>query len=242
MSKKLEINPNKVVVFSGAGISVESKLPAFRMDSGSLWNNYDPEKVATASALKNDPRAVIDFFNNLKLKMDAATPNSAHFAIAELEKHYDVIVITTNLDNLHEKSGSTNVLHVHGDISKARSQIDSSIEYKLMPDQLISYGQRCELDAQIRPDVVLFGEIVTKYSEAKRHFRDAARVLVVGSSLSVVPTSNMIKAARGRAQKYIVTPDVIKQPFGFKHYPETATCAVPMICSKWIKEFQELSL
>lgn len=233
MAKK-EVNKNKIVVFSGAGISVESGIPTFRMDSDSLWNNHDPSEVATAGALRKNPEKVIKFTNDLKEICRKAEPNEAHKAIAALEEFYEVVVITTNLDNLHERAGSTNVIHIHGDITKARSQVDNSLIEK--GSELIKIGETCQHGVQVRPDIVLFGESVDKVTEAKQEFKDAGRVIVVGTSLSVMPAANIPKAARGRALKVLINPALMRVPYGYRHIPERATTALPRIVKRWLNE------
>lgn len=238
MSKR-EINKKKIVVFSGAGVSVESGIPAFRFDSNSLWNNHDPNEVATYGAWKHSPERVIGFVNDLKAICLDAEPNEAHKAIAALEEFYEVVVITTNLDNLHERAGSTNVIHIHGDITKARSQVDDALINK--KSEMIKIGELCEHGEQIRPDIVLFGEEVCKIQEAKAELKDAGRVIVVGTSLSVKPASGIPKAARGRAIKVLINPAMMKVPYGFRQIPEKATRALPRIASRWIDEAKNQS-
>nr|WP_229648954.1 Sir2 family NAD-dependent protein deacetylase [Vibrio splendidus]MCC4879462.1 NAD-dependent protein deacylase [Vibrio splendidus] len=232
---KQPINPNKIVVFTGAGVSVESGIPTFRFGDDALWANHDVDEVATKGALKRNPGKVISFFNDRKLEMLSAKPNVAHKAIAELEKRYEVVVITTNLDNLHEQAGSTNVIHVHGNTMNARSSVDESLVYP-MGDKPIEIGMVCAHGEQLRPDIVLFDEEVHLKLAAQNELKDAAKVLIVGSSLSVKPISTIFKAARGGAEKIIVAPDFVKRPFGFKHIYAKATEYVPQVCARWMRD------
>ncbi|MEO1148168.1 MAG: Sir2 family NAD-dependent protein deacetylase [Cyanobacteria bacterium J06638_22] len=178
-----EIAPDKIVVLSGAGISAESGLQTFR-DADGLWHEYSIEDVATLEAWEKNPRLVLDFYNMIRAKVWDVEPNPAHLEIAQLESKYNVVVITQNVDNLHERAGSTHIIHVHGEITKACSSIDRSLIYDL-GDTPIKIGDICEKGSQLRPAVVWFGEDILSYGVARQHFQTAARVLVVGTSLSV---------------------------------------------------------
>ncbi|WP_425263808.1 Sir2 family NAD-dependent protein deacetylase [Vibrio owensii] len=231
---KKDINFNKVVVFTGAGVSAESGLKTYR-DIDGLWYNHNINDVATKAAFKRDPEAVINFWNYLKGEISAAEPNEAHKAIAKLEAKYEVVVITTNVDDLHERAGSSHVIHIHGDITKARSPIDPDLKYDLGPEG-IEFGKLCDMGGQLRPDVVLFDEAVPGVTEARAQLKDAGKVLIIGSSLSVAPACNIFKAVRGRAEKKLVGFKVKKLPFGFTMYREKATEAVPRIINKWLRD------
>ncbi|EGR2229320.1 Sir2 family NAD-dependent protein deacetylase [Vibrio parahaemolyticus] len=231
---KPEVNHRKIVVFTGAGISLAAGIPTFRFGEDALWANHKVSEVATASALRKNPEAVISFFNDRKADILQAEPTQAHIAIANLEEKYEVVVITTNLDNLHEKAGSTNVIHVHGNIMNARSAVDSSLVYP-MGDKPICIGDLCEHGAQLRPDVVLFDENVELKSVAQKELKDAGKVVIIGSSLSVKPICNIFKAARGRADKYLVAPDRIKPPYGFKPIYAKAEEYIPRLCKRWME-------
>lgn len=232
MSKKLDIDYNKIVVFTGAGVSVESGLKTYNEDTGH-WHDTPVGKVATKSALNNNPKTVIDFWNDRKKEMIAAKPNAAHVAIAELEKYFDVVVITTNLDNLHEKAGSTNVIHIHGDINFARSQVDLS-ERLYVGDTLLTPSMRCTHGERLRPDVVMYDEVPYDMDKAFNEIKTASKVMVVGSSLSVKPACNIPKKARGRADKLIIAHSVHKIPYGFRILRDSASFAVPKVVERWI--------
>lgn len=228
-----EIDPNKIVVFTGAGISAESGLKTFR-DSDGLWNNHLVDDVATPAGWQRDPSLVLDFYNDLKQQIYAAEPNVAHKAIASLESRYDVVVITQNIDNLHERAGSSNVIHLHGEIVKAQSSLDSSIVYD-KGDKPILMGERCELRSQLRPNVVWFGENILHQEAASKHFKTAARVLVVGSSLSVFPAAGLLKKARHRAEKIIVGLELSKRIYGYSFLKATAGSMVPYVVNCWLE-------
>ncbi|WP_210498380.1 SIR2 family NAD-dependent protein deacylase [Vibrio crassostreae] len=229
---KPEINPKKIVVFTGSGVSAASGLATFR-DQNGLWNNFNVEEVASLRGYKKNPEKVIQFYNDRKKEMMAAKPNAAHRAIADLEKKFEVVVITTNIDTLHEAAGSSNVIHIHGNITNARSSLDPELIYPL-GDNPIEMGQTCEHGEQLRPDVVFFGESVDKYPMAREELKDAARVLVVGSSFTVKPASSMFKAARGRADKLIVCLDIQKKPYGFRIVRERAEDFLPHLVQRWL--------
>ena len=227
-----EINKNKIVVFTGAGISAESGLKTFR-DSGGLWNDYVVEDVATVNAWIRNPRLVLDFYNERRNDVRKAEPNAAHLAIAELQSKYEVIVVTQNVDDLHERAGSKNVIHVHGEITKARSCSDDEQLFDIGYEP-IKFGQLCENGNQIRPHIVWFGEDVIRYDESRDHFKTAGRILVVGTSLTVYPVANLLKQARHRAEKVIVALDVEKIPFGYTFIRAKAANMVPHITQKWL--------
>ena len=234
MSNKPPINPNKIVIFTGAGISAESGLKTFR-DSDGLWENYPVDLVASKSGWAQDPELVLDFYNQRRDQAAKATPNPAHIAIAELEKQFEVVIITQNIDDLHERAGSSNVIHLHGELSKARSTQDESLVYNIGAEP-IKLGDLCELNSQLRPHIVWFGEMPFRIDEARRHFKDAAYVLVVGTSLAVEPAASLLKKARHRATKVIVTLDVNKIPYGYQLILGKASSLVPSVCNEWIRK------
>ncbi len=233
MSKK-PINPNKIVIFSGAGISAESGLKTFR-DSDGLWENYPVDLVASRSGWENDPALVLEFYNQRRKDAALAQPNAAHLAIAKLEEKFEVVIITQNVDDLHERAGSSQVIHLHGELTKARSSIDETLLYDI-GDKPVNLGQKCELNSQLRPHIVWFGEMPLYMEEAKSHFKDAAYVLAVGSSLVVEPAASLLKKARFHAGKVIVTLDIDKVPYGYKLLKGKATRLVPAICNDWCKQ------
>lgn len=231
---KPEVQSNKLVVFSGSGVSAESGLPTFR-DSNGLWNSYSWEEVSSPQGWKRNPEAVLAFYNERRLQAWHATPNAAHQAIASLETSYDVVVITQNVDELHERAGSTNVIHVHGEIAYARGTSEARRRYRIEGSP-ISMGQLCDDGTQLRPDVVWFGENVQFLEEARSHIASAGKVLVVGTSLSVFPVASLVKAARGRAEKVLVALGVEKPPYGYTFLRGKATEVVPALATRWLTE------
>lgn len=222
---------NKIVVFTGAGVSAESGLQTFR-DSGGLWNNYAVSDVATPEAWARNPQLVLDFYNERRKQSCAAEPNAAHLAIAQLEKDFEVIVITQNVDNLHEQAGSSQVIHVHGELTKARSTLDYNLVYDI-DDKEIQLGDYCEKGSQLRPHIVWFGEIPENLDIAALHMKTAAKVLVVGTSLVVYPAAGLVKKARHHAEKILVSLDVERKPYGFTWLRGAAAKLVPHITQCW---------
>ncbi|TNE77849.1 MAG: NAD-dependent deacylase [Bacteroidetes bacterium] len=202
----------KLVVFSGAGMSAESGISTFR-DSGGLWEQYRIEEVATPEAWSRNPDLVTDFYNQRRKAIIEAQPNSGHIAIAELEKHFDVQVITQNIDDLHERAGSTSVLHLHGNIRLAKSSGPDQEEayfniegWELQENDLSPSGYR------LRPHVVWFGEAVPAYDTAVDILSDCSVLLVVGTSLQVYPAAGLIHYAPLESQKFIIDPNTEELP------------------------------
>lgn len=229
---KPEVNENKIVVFTGAGVSAESGIPTFR-DAKGLWNKYSVEEVASLSAWKNNPELVLDFYNERRRVAHNAIPNKAHLAIAALEEKYEVVVVTQNVDDLHEQAGSSNVIHVHGQFSKARSTEDENLFYDYSGKDIM-IGDFCEKGSQLRPHVVWFGEAIQNYDVSRDHLRSAGRVLVVGSSLTVFPAAGLLKKARGRAEKVVISVDLDKKPYGFQCLRGEAGVLVPTVVEHWL--------
>ena len=191
----------KLVVLSGAGISAESGLRTFR-DSDGLWEGYNIEDVATPRAWKKDPRLVLEFYNYRRKNVLDAQPNAAHVGLAGLEKDFDVTIITQNIDDLHERAGSTNVLHLHGEIFKMRSERDHQLVYEIKGD--IKIGDKAEDGHQLRPHIVWFEEPVPMIEEAIPVVRNADLFVVVGTSLVVYPAAGLVNYASRNIPKYII--------------------------------------
>jgi NAD-dependent deacetylase len=191
----------KLVVLTGAGISAESGLKTFR-DSDGLWEGYNIEDVATPRAWRKDPQLVLEFYNYRRKNVQDAQPNAAHYGLAELEKHFDVTIITQNIDDLHERAGSTKVMHLHGEIFKMRSERDESLIYDIRGDMKL--GDKAEDNAQLRPNIVWFEEAVPMIEEAVPVVRKAEIFVVVGTSLVVYPAAGLVNYAHHSIPKYIV--------------------------------------
>jgi len=191
----------KLVVLTGAGISAESGLKTFR-DSDGLWEGYDINEVATATAWRRNPALVQEFYNMRRRGVKEAEPNDAHTILARLESDFDVRIITQNIDDLHERAGSTNVLHLHGEIFKMRSEKNEELVFPIFED--IKMGDLAPDGAQLRPHIVWFEEPVPMIEEAARLVRKADLFLIVGTSLVVYPAASLINYVRWEAPKFIV--------------------------------------
>ena len=198
----------KIVILTGSGISAESGLKTFR-DSGGLWEEYDVSLVASIDGWRNDPEFVLKFYNERRKQLENAKPNQAHIALAKLEEKYDVTIITQNIDNLHERAGSKNVLHLHGLMTQARSSVDVNLVYDIGYKE-IHIGDLCEKGSQLRPNVVWFGEAVPLISDASEICSTADIFIVIGTSLVVYPAAGLIDEVPKDAIVYIIDP--IKPP------------------------------
>ncbi|WP_196778843.1 SIR2 family NAD-dependent protein deacylase [Lysobacter silvisoli] len=226
------MQPNKIVVLSGSGLSAESGLPTFR-DSNGLWNQYQWHEVASPEGWRARPEAVLAFYNERRLKAWHAQPNAAHAAIAALEAAFEVVVITQNVDALHERAGSSRVIHLHGELAYARSTGTPPLRYRI-DDAPIALGQLAEDGSQLRPDIVWFGEQTQYMDEARAHVATAAKVLVVGTSLSVHPAASLVWSARGRAEKVLVSLEMDEIPDGFEFRRGKATEHLPALVRAWL--------
>ncbi|MBN8667791.1 MAG: NAD-dependent deacylase [Chitinophagales bacterium] len=191
----------KMVVLTGAGVSAESGLKTFR-DSDGLWEGYRVEDVATFQAWRKDPELVLEFYNVRRKGVLEAKPNAAHTGLAELEKDFDVTIITQNIDDLHERAGSTRVLHLHGEILKMRSESNAKLIYPITGD--IRLGDTAEDGAQLRPHIVWFGESVPMMDAAVPLVREADIFVVVGTSLVVYPAAGLVDFAQPAIPKFII--------------------------------------
>ena len=191
----------KLVVLTGAGISAESGLKTFR-DSDGLWNGYNIQDVATPRAWRKDKQLVLDFYNMRRRDVLNAQPNAAHTGLADLEKDFDVEIITQNIDDLHERAGSTKVLHLHGEIFKMRSELNEGLIYEIRKDILL--GDVAEDGAQLRPHIVWFEEPVPMIEEAAAIAHNADIFVVIGTSLVVYPAAGLIDYAPRGIPKFIV--------------------------------------
>ncbi|MEX0608373.1 MAG: NAD-dependent deacylase [Balneolaceae bacterium] len=195
----------KIVVITGAGISAESGLSTFR-DSGGLWEKHNINEVASIQGWNINPQKVLNFYNLRRKQAAAAQPNNAHKALAKLENHFDeVVIITQNVDDLHERGGSTKVIHLHGELSKARSERDESIIFDI-GEKPINLGDKASDGAQLRPHIVWFGEMVPLMEKAFDEVESADILIVIGTSLLVYPAASLINYSKPGIPKYIIDP------------------------------------
>jgi len=193
-----------LVVLTGAGISAESGIATFR-DAGGLWEGYDIMVVASPEGWNNNPELVLDFYNQRRRAAMKAKPNLAHQLLAKLEDHFEVIIITQNVDDLHERGGSSNVIHLHGELSKSRSTKKASLVYDINGTEL-NLGDTCELGSQLRPNIVWFGEMVPLLDTAADLVRNADKLAIIGTSLVVYPAAGLVHFAPEKCYKYIIDP------------------------------------
>lgn len=199
-----------IVVFTGAGISAESGLKTFRGDDG-LWEGYRVEDVATPEAWERNPERVQAFYNLRRKAVLAAQPNAAHFALSALERKKKLTIITQNIDDLHERAGSTAVVHLHGLITKSQSSADPERTYPIDGSE-IAMGECCPLGSQLRPHVVWFGEPVPAMGEAMRICRRATAFIVVGTSLQVYPAAGLLEEVPPEVDVYVIDPHASELP------------------------------
>ena len=229
----------KIVVFTGAGVSADSGISTFR-DADGLWANYRIEDVCTPEALKCNRALVVEFYNKRRKELFSVEPNAAHLAIAELEKHFDVEVVTQNVDNLHERAGSTRVTHLHGELMKLRSERN--------PDLIVPIeGWEQTLDAKaedgalLRPHIVFFGESVPMFDRATQIAAEADLMIVVGTSLAVYPAAMLVRYAKAGVPVYVVdpgTPDtsMIRNPL--THIKARAAEGMPELLKQLVEQYK----
>ena len=229
----------KIVVFTGAGVSADSGISTFR-DSDGLWANYRIEDVCTPEALVRNRAQVIEFYNIRRRELFSVEPNAAHRAIAELEQHFDVEVVTQNVDNLHERAGSTRVTHLHGELMKLRSERNPELIVPI-EDWEQTLDARAEDGALLRPHIVFFGESVPMFDAATRIAAEADVMIVVGTSLAVYPAASLVRYARAGVPVYVVdpgNPDVAMIRNPLTHIKARAAEGMPALADKLISELK----
>lgn len=207
-----EVSPQKLVILTGAGVSAESGLKTFR-DSDGLWENYNVYEVATPEAWDANPKLVLQFYNERRKQVSEALPNKAHQFLSLLDDYFDTTIITQNIDDLHERAGSSKIIHLHGELMNARSSFNPDLLYRLKSDKLdIDWGDKCELGSQLRPDVVWFGEAVPKMDDAAEIAAKADIFVIVGTSLNVYPAAGLVQFAPQNCKIYLVDPNDVYVP------------------------------
>ena len=222
----------KIVVLTGAGISAESGIRTFR-DSDGLWEEHRIEDVATFDAWQRNPTLVLDFYNQRRKQLYEVKPNAGHIALVELEKEFDVRIITQNVDDLHEQAGSQNVLHLHGELKKVRSTIDDDLIYELKGWEL-KKGDLCEKGSQLRPHIVWFGEAVPMIEKAMELSAKADIFIVIGTSLNVYPAAGLVYYIKPGTPVYLIDPHA-EMLSGVKNLTvirEPASTGVPALVKK----------
>lgn len=212
----------RLVVFTGAGISAESGIKTFR-EAGGLWEEFRVEDVATFEAWTRNQELVLNFYNQRRKQVIEAKPNAAHHLVADLQDHFDVQVITQNVDDLHERAGSKNVLHLHGEIMKARSTADESLIYNLKKPEILS-GDLCEKGSQLRPHIVWFGELVPEMDKANLLAHHTDVFVVIGTSLNVYPAAGVVNYVPAYVPTWLLDPGEFHLDFirEFIHIKKTA--------------------
>lgn len=229
----------KIVVFTGAGVSADSGLSTFR-DADGLWANYRIEDVCTPEALKRNRALVVEFYNKRRKELMSIEPNPAHYAIAELEKHFDVEVVTQNVDNLHERAGSSRITHLHGELMKLRSERNPELIVPIEGwEQTLE--ERAEDGALLRPHIVFFGESVPMFDRATQIAAEADVMIVVGTSLAVYPAAMLVRYAKTGVPIYVVDPgnpdvSMIRNPL--THIKARAAEGMPELVKRLVEELK----
>lgn len=214
----------RLVILTGAGMSAESGIATFR-DSGGLWDKYPVEQVATPEAFRANPELVLEFYNVRRRELLNTKPNAGHYCLAELEKDFDIDIITQNIDNLHEQAGSTRVIHLHGELMKSRSTGNELDVYEIdskKPD--IHIGDKCEKGFQLRPHIVWFGEMVPMMVEAEAIVRKADIFVIIGTSMNVYPAAGLLHDVKTNVPVYLIDPkDVSTNRYDIHHIKKGAS-------------------
>ncbi|APG59705.1 SIR2 family NAD-dependent protein deacylase [Christiangramia salexigens] len=224
----------RILVLTGAGISAESGIKTFR-DADGLWEGHDVMDVASPFGWENNKELVLDFYNQRRRQLLNVKPNKAHYALKELEKKFEVQIVTQNIDDLHERAGSKNVIHLHGELLKARSTFDENLVMDWKQD--INVGDFCEHNFQLRPHVVWFGEAVPMFQTAAEIAEKADIVIIIGTSMQVYPAAGLLDFAPPSAPVYFVDPKPNINPKGkLEIIEKTAVQGVPYLVTKLLKD------
>lgn len=227
----------KIVILTGAGMSAESGISTFR-DSGGLWDQYRVEDVATPEGYERDPQLVIDFYNMQRRNLLKAEPNEGHRLVAALEEKYKVVVVTQNIDNLHERAGSSHVIHLHGELMKATSswRPNDSRQIITLPadDAVIEMGDKAADGSQLRPFIVWFGESVPNIEPAADECETADIFLIIGTSLNVYPAAGLLHYVPAKAEVYLIDPKPVDT------HSNRPVHVIQKGASEGMKEFMEL--
>ena len=227
-----------IVVLSGAGMSAESGINTFRDEDG-LWEGHDVMEVASPLGWQKNPALVLDFYNQRRRQLLDVYPNDGHKALVQLEQAYDVVIVTQNVDDLHERAGSTHVLHLHGELLKSQSSQNPDAVYPCVSD--INLGDTCELGSQLRPSIVWFGEEVPLLDDAINKVIEADIIIVVGSSMQVYPAAGLVSFAQSASKIYYVDPkpsvnEALAQAASLEVIETTAAKGLPNLVQHLLEE------
>jgi len=236
--KKMSQKKKKIVVLTGAGISAESGIQTFR-DAGGLWEGFDVMQVASMDGWRKDRELVLNFYNDRRRQLKSVKPNLGHHSLVDLEKDFEVTIITQNVDDLHERAGSSKIIHLHGELKKVRSSLDERLIYDWEEDCRV--GDRCEKNAQLRPHIVWYGEMVPMLETAQRAMITADIVLIVGTSMQVYPAAGLVEYAPKGIKVYYIDPHpTINRELDLQDdleiIGEKASIGVPLVVEKIRKE------
>ena len=224
----------KIVVLTGAGISAESGIKTFR-DADGLWEGYDIMDVASPEGWKRDPENVLDFYNKRRKQLLEVSPNAAHFALKELEEDFDVTIVTQNIDDLHERAGSSHVIHLHGELLKVRSTFDEELILDWKKD--LKIGDFCEFNYQLRPHVVWFGEAVPMFQKAIEITEQADILIIIGTSMQVYPAAALLDFAAPGIPIYFIDPNpAMNDHLNIRVIKEKAVLGVPTLTNQLLNK------
>ncbi len=226
----------RIIILTGAGMSAESGISTFR-DNNGLWENHRIEEVATPEAWERNPEMVLEFYNQRRKQLFEVKPNAGHRALVRLEKKFDVQIITQNVDDLHERAGSSKVLHLHGELKKVRSTVDQNLIYELDHWE-IKLGDKCEKGSQLRPHIVWFGETVPMIDKATEMVKTSDIFMVIGTSMVVYPAAGLIHYVEWEIPKYYVDPKAfsVQGISNLKVLRQKAGEALPGLVDRLLKE------
>jgi NAD-dependent deacetylase len=227
----------KLVILSGAGISAESGIPTFR-DANGLWEGHDVQDVASPEGWNRNRELVLEFYNQRRKNASEVAPNRGHEILVELEEHFEIAIITQNIDNLHERAGSTRVLHLHGEIFKSRSSVDPNLVYD-MDGWELKVGDKCEKGSQLRPHIVWFGEAVPMIEPAVEMMGLADIVIVVGTSMVVYPAAGLVNYAPAGTPTFVIDPKMpqIEGVSNLHQIEEVGSIGLQIAKERLLKEF-----
>lgn len=231
---KLDLR-TKIAVITGAGISAESGIQTFR-GAGGLWEGHDIYDVATPEAFERNPELVLKFYNDRRRQLLTCEPNAGHKALVQLEEKYDVVVITQNVDDLHERAGSSTVLHLHGELLKVRSTGNEGLVYRWEKD--LKPGDRCKEGHQLRPHIVWFGEMVPMMDAAAAQVRTADILIVIGTSLQVYPAAGLVHMTDYDVPKYVIDPNLpeVASFSNVNYIPQPAGIGTPALVQELLNK------